>query len=261
VTGLLDDRVAVISGVGPGMGRDIALLLARHGADVVLGARSAERVEAVAAEVEALGRRAVPVRLDITDAGSCDAAAATASAELGGIDVLVNNAFHDGDFSRFEQADLESWRSTMEVNLWGTLRMTQAVVPAMKERGGGRVVMVNTMSVRRIQPRFGAYAASKGALETATKTLAVELGRHGIRVNGIHPGYIWGDSVEAYFAHQAERRGVSPEDVYREVADETCLKYLPTSEEIAGSVLFFASDLSRPVTGQSLGVNAGHWLW
>jgi NAD(P)-dependent dehydrogenase (short-subunit alcohol dehydrogenase family) len=148
----------------------------------------------------------------------------------------------------------------MEVNLWGALRMTQAVVPAMRDRGDGRVVMINTMSVRRIRPRFGAYAASKGALETATKTLAAELGPHGIRVNGIHPGYIWGESVQAYFAHQAQRRATSPDDVYREVADETCLGYLPTAAEVAGSVLFFASDLSRPVTGQSLGVNAGHFL-
>jgi NAD(P)-dependent dehydrogenase (short-subunit alcohol dehydrogenase family) len=261
VTGMLEGKVALISGVGPGMGRDIALLFARHGADLVLGARRADGVEAIAAEVEALGRRAVRVRLDITDPASCEDAAAAAVDALGGIDVLVNNAFHDGDFARFEEADLDSWRATMEVNLWGTLRMTQAVVPSMKERGGGRVVMINTMSVRRIQARFGAYAASKGALETATKTLAVELGRHGIRVNGIHPGYIWGPSVEAYFAHLAERRGVSPEEVYREVAAETCLEYIPSSEEIAGSVLFFASDLSTPVTGQSLGVNAGHWLW
>lgn len=261
MTGLLEGRAAIVSGVGPGLGRDVALALAGQGADVVLGARSVERVEAVAAEVEALGRRAVAARLDITEPESCDAAAAACVDAFGRLDVLVNNAFHDGDFARFEEADLDSWRRTMEVNLWGTLRMTQAAVPAMREAGDGRVVMVNTMSVRRIQPRFGAYAASKGALETATKTLALELGRHGIRVNGIHPGYIWGDSVEAYFAHLAERRGTTPDEVYREVADETCLKYLPTSEEIAGSVLFFASDLSRPVTGQSLGVNAGHWLY
>ena len=261
MTGLLDGKVAIVSGVGPGMGRDIALLFARNGADVVLGARSADKVDAVAKEVEALGRKAVRVRLDITDPDSCDAAAAAATEELGRIDVLVNNAFHDGDWTRFEDADLDNWRQTMEVNLWGTLRMTQAVVPAMKEQGEGRVVMINTMSVRRIQSKFGAYAASKGALETATKTLAVELGRFGIRVNGIHPGYIWGDSVEMFFEHLAKQRGITPEEVYKEVADETCLKYLPHSEEIAGSVLFFASDLSKPVTGQSLNVNAGHWLF
>ena len=185
---------------------------------------------------------------------------AAAVERFGRLDVLVNNAFDDGDFSKFEKADLDSWRRTMDTNLFGTLQLTQAVVAPMKEQHDGRIVMINTMSTHRIRPRFGAYAASKAALATATKTLAMELGGYGIRVNGIHPGYIWGDSVEQYFAYQAQQRGVSPQDVYDEVAGETALGYIPTSEEIAGSVLFFASDLSKPVTGQALAVNAGHWF-
>lgn len=257
---LLEGKVALVSGVGPGMGRDIALRLAGEGADVVLGARTVERCEAVAEEVRATGRRAVPVALDITDAASCEAAASAAVAELGGLDILVNNAFRDGNHRSFEDSSLDEWKATMDVNLWGTLQMTKAAVPAMVERGEGRVVMVNSMSTHRIQPRYGSYATSKGALETATRALAVELGVHGIRVNGVFPGYIWADSVKQYFDYQASKRGISGEEVYREVAAETALRYLPTSWEIAGSVLFFASDLSRPVTGQSLGVNAGHHI-
>jgi NAD(P)-dependent dehydrogenase (short-subunit alcohol dehydrogenase family) len=257
---LLIDKVAIISGVGPGLGRDIALLFAEHGAAVVVGARTLERCHAVAEEVRAAGGRAEPVHLDITDPVSCEAAVATASDAFGGLDVLVNNAFRGGSHRHFEDSPLDEWRATMDVNLWGTLQMTKAAVPALVERGEGRVVMVNSMSAHRLQPRYGAYATSKGALETATRSLALELGEHGIRVNGVFPGYIWADTVEQYFAHQASQRGVSPEEVYREVADETALRYLPTSREIAGSVLFFASDLSRPVTGQSLGVDAGHWI-
>jgi len=257
---LLEGKVALVSGVGPGMGRDISLAFAREGAAVVLGARTTERVEAVAAEVEALGGRALPVRLDITDRASCDGAVTAAGDAFGTIDILVNNAFDDGDFTRFADADLAAWRRTVDVNLFGTLELTQAVVPVMKEHGGGRIVMINSMSAVRIRERFGAYAVSKAALATATKSLALELGRFGIRVNGVHPGYIWGDSVEQYFAYQAARRGVTPQDVYDEVAGETALGYLPPSSEIAGSVVFFASDLSTPVTGQSLGVNAGHWF-
>jgi NAD(P)-dependent dehydrogenase (short-subunit alcohol dehydrogenase family) len=116
------------------------------------------------------------------------------------------------------------------------------------------------MSAVRIRPRFGAYTASKAALAAATKILAAELGEHGIRVNGVHPGYIWGDSVEAYFEHLARRKGITAEEQYREVAGETALGYLPPSNEIAQAVLFFASDMSRPVTGQALGVNAGQWF-
>ncbi len=257
---LLEGKVAIVSGIGPGMGRDISLLLAEHGADLVLGARRTDKSEEVAEEVRALGRRAEVVRLDITEAESCGAAVAVATDRLGGLDILVNNAFQDGNRKAFLDAPLDEWRQTMDVNFWGTLQMTRAAAPAMIERGGGRIVMVNTMSAHRIEPSYGAYAASKGALETATKTLATELGQHGIRVNGIHPGYIWGDSVEWYFGYLGKQRGISGEEVYREVADETSLKYLPHSSEIAGSVLFFASDLSKPVTGQSLDVNCGHWM-
>jgi NAD(P)-dependent dehydrogenase (short-subunit alcohol dehydrogenase family) len=81
-----------------------------------------------------------------------------------------------------------------------------------------------------------------------------------VRVNGVHPGYIWGDSVEAYFEHLARRKGISPEEQYREVASETALGYLPPSAEIAEAVVFLASDMSKPITGQALGVNAGQWF-
>jgi NAD(P)-dependent dehydrogenase (short-subunit alcohol dehydrogenase family) len=257
---LLDGKIAIVSGVGPGMGRDISLLLAENGADVLLGARSSERCEEVATEVRALGRKAEVARVDVTDDASCTAAAQQCLDAFGRIDILVNNAFQDGNHRTFEASELDEWKATMDVNLWGTLQMTRAVIPAMKEQGDGRIVMINSMSAHRIQARYGAYTASKVALESATKTLAIELGAHGIRVNGVHPGYIWGDSVRMYFEYQASKRGITADDVYREVADQTCLKYLPDSAEIAGSVLFFASDLSKPVTGQSLGVNAGHWL-
>ena len=257
---MLEGRVALVSGIGPGMGRDVSLLLARHGADVVLGARRIETSEAVAEEIRALGRRAEVVALDITDAEACGAAVARATDGLGGLDILVNNAFHDGNRKRFMDAPLEEWRVTMEVNLWGTLQMTRAAVPAMAARGGGSIVMINSMSTHRLERTYGAYAASKGALETATKTLALELGADGIRVNGVFPGYIWGDSVEWYFDYLGKKRGISGDEVYDEVAGETALGYLPHSSAIAGSVLFFASDLSKPVTGQSLDVNCGHWM-
>jgi NAD(P)-dependent dehydrogenase (short-subunit alcohol dehydrogenase family) len=116
------------------------------------------------------------------------------------------------------------------------------------------------MSAVRMRPRFGAYTASKAALAAATKILAVELGAQGIRVNGIHPGYIWGESVAMYFEHLARQKGITADEQYAEVASETALGYLPPSSEIAEAVVFFASDMSRPITGQALGVNAGHWL-
>lgn len=257
---LLEGKVAVVSGVGPGMGRDVALAFAREGADVVLGGRTSAKLAEVAAEVEATGRRAVTAVCDVTDPEACRSLAGQASAELGGVDILLNNAFHGGRSGPVLDADLGTWHRTMEVNLFGAVHMTRAVVPLMEARGEGRIIMVNTMSTERIQAGFGAYAASKSALQSVTRTLARELGPMGIRVNGIHPGYIWGDSVERYFRHLAEGRGITAEEVYDEVAAETCLGYLPDASEVAGAAVFFASDLARAVTGQSLGVNAGHWF-
>jgi NAD(P)-dependent dehydrogenase (short-subunit alcohol dehydrogenase family) len=254
---LLEGKVAVVSGLGPGMGRDISLALAREGADVVMCARSEDRMEAVAEEVKDLGRQAVTVRCDITDADDCAGVAEAAKQELGHVEILVNNAFHQGDFSLFESANLDDWRVTFDVNFFGSLQLTQALLPLLKESGDGRVVMINTQSVQIVEPLYGAYGASKGALATATQTLARELGQYGIRVNGIHPGYIWGSSVEWYLNHLAEQNGTSFDEEY---ADQTCLGYITPSAEIAGSVVFFASELSRPVTGQALAVNSGHYL-
>ena len=197
---------------------------------------------------------------DITSADDCAALVDRVRTEFGRLDILVNNAFSDGDHKLFMDTDLDSWRATMDVNFFGTLQLTKAAVPLLTEQDDSRVIMINTMSTQRIDAAMGGYAASKAALANATKTLAVELGRDGVRVNGVHPGYIWGRSVEWYFNQMAEERGITFQEVYDEIAGTTCLGYLPSSEEIAGAVLFFASPLSKPITGQYLSVNAGHFL-
>jgi NAD(P)-dependent dehydrogenase (short-subunit alcohol dehydrogenase family) len=257
---LLAERVGIVSGVGPGVGREVALAFAREGADVVLAARTPAALETVAAEVRALGRRAVCVPTDIATPEDCRRLAETARAELGRIDVLVNNAFVMGRYDPVESADFADWRRVMDVNLFGSLQLTQAVVPHMKARGGGSVVMVNSMSVRIVEARFGAYAASKGALLTAAQTLAQELGPSGIRVNSVVPGYIWSDKLAGYFRQLAQQRGTTFEAVKDEIASRTALHHIPDSAEIADAVLFFASDLSRAITGQALDVNGGQYF-
>jgi len=257
---LLEHRVAIVSGIGPGMGRDVSLALAREGADLVLAARTEASLEAVAAEVRALGRRALTVATDIARAEDCKRLADTAQGKLGAIDVLVNNAFLSAPYDLFENAKLDDWRRIFDVNVFGSLALSQAVVPHMKARGGGSIVMVNSMSMRIVEPRFGGYAASKGALMIAAQSLAKELGAYKIRVNSVVPGYIWGPALEGYFQSLAKQRGITPKEVYDEIAARTALGHLPTSAEIADAVVFFASDLSRAVTGQALDVNAGHYF-
>jgi NAD(P)-dependent dehydrogenase (short-subunit alcohol dehydrogenase family) len=256
---LLEGRVAIVSGIGPGMGRSIALALAREGADVVLAARTAAALETLASEVEALGRRALGVPTDVARVEDCRRLAEAARAEFGRIDVLVNNAFRSAPYARVENASMDDWRQIFDVNLFGSIQLSQAVVPAMKGRGGS-IIMINSMSMRVIEPNFGGYAASKAALMTAMQTMAKELGTDAIRVNAVVPGYIWGAALEGYFRQLATREGRTPEAVYAEIAGRTALGRIPDSDEIAGAVVFFASDLSRAITGQALDVNAGHYF-
>jgi len=257
---LLQDRVAIVSGIGPGLGRDASLALAREGARLALAARTPAKLEGVAKEVEALGGRAISVPTDITRREDCARLVERTLEAFGRVDVLVNNAFHPGRFAPIADDDLTRWREPFEVNTLGSLQLTQAALPAMKRQGAGSIVMINSMVIRDVIPAMASYAASKAALMAATLGLARELGPHGIRVNAVVPGYIWGASLEGWFRHQAKQRGVDPRVVYDEVAKGIALGRIPTSEEIAGAVVFFASDLSRVVTGQALDVNGGHVL-
>jgi NAD(P)-dependent dehydrogenase (short-subunit alcohol dehydrogenase family) len=242
------------------MGRDISLALAREGADLVIGARREEHLRPVAEEIEGLGRRAVWKTCDIKDAEQCAALVQAGVDAFGRIDILVNNAFRNGRTESFEAVDLDDWRKTMDTNFFGTLQLTKAALPWLKEAGSGRVIMINSTSSQLVEENMGGYAGSKGALATVTQTLARELGRYGIRVNGIHPGYIWGPNVEWYFNHLAEERGVDPKVVYDETAEQSALKYIAPSAEIAGTVVFLASDLSLPITGQSINASNGQWM-
>jgi NAD(P)-dependent dehydrogenase (short-subunit alcohol dehydrogenase family) len=255
---LLKDRVVIVSGIGPGMGREIALACAREGADVVLAARTQAAIDEVADAVRAKGRRALGVQTDIAKPENCQRLADAAQAEFGRIDVLVNNAFQNRPTGPFADADLADWRKIYDVNVFGALQLTQAVVRHMRARKSGSIVFINTMSMRIIEPHVGGYASSKGAVMTAAQTLARELGADGIRVNSVVPGYIWSDKMEGYFHYLAKAEGRTYDQVHADITSRTALRHIPDSAEIADTVVFFASDLSRVVTGQALDVNGGH---
>ncbi|MGP8059165.1 MAG: SDR family oxidoreductase [Acidimicrobiales bacterium] len=257
---LLAGRVCVVSGVGPGLGRQAAVGLAAHGADVVLAARRQATLDAVAAEIISAGGRAIGVATDISDAGQCERLMAAAAGEFGGVDVLVNNAFRFDAFQSFEDVDLAKWRKIVDTNVFGSLQMTKAALPAMRARGGGSVVMVASMVARKPQPVQGGYTISKGALLTATRVLAYELGGAGIRVNAVVPGWMWGPSVEIYVQMTSEGRGVSREAVIEELVERIPLGRVPTDEEVAGTVVYLASDLSAAVTGQAIDANGGEYF-
>jgi len=257
---LLKDKVVIVSGVGPGLGQELAYASAREGACVVLAARTQSFLEQVAEQISNDGGRTLVVPTDITDRAQCEALVAAAVEKFGRVDALMNSAFTPGRFALFEQSDLEDWRKTLDVNLIGSLQLTQAVVPRMKEQGGGSIVMVNSMVQKKPLEFQGGYATSKGALSTATKMLAKELGRYQIRVNSVYMGWMWGPPVEGFVNGAAKAQGVSPDEVIAGITEHIPLGIIPDDADCANAAIFFASDLSRVITGAGLDVNGGEFM-
>ncbi|GAA2053391.1 SDR family oxidoreductase [Catenulispora yoronensis] len=256
--GLLKDKVVLISGVGPGLGREIAVRAATAGADVVLAARTETTLKTVAAEVEATGRRALAVPTDITDDTARRALADLAVEAFGRLDVLVANAFAVPAMTDLTTLDLDALRTALETDVFATLRLVQLLAPALADHHGS-IVMISSGVVHHSRPNFGAYKMSKSALRSLGSSLATELGPRGVRVNTVVPNYIWTDALKGWFQYQATERGVPLEQIYAETAADFDLRRLPEPGEVANAALFLASDLAGAITGQSLNVDAGEF--
>lgn len=259
---LLKNKVVVINGVGPGMGQALAKIAAQEGAKVVLGARNRDFLDSVRAEIEAEGGQALVAPCDVTDADQCRRLAQAAADTFGGrIHGLVNSAYYHGDWSVIENADPADMAKAFDVNCLGALRLTRACIPYLKD--GGAVVNVSTMAtVRPFGGDYGmemGYAVAKGALNTLTKYMATDLGRHGIRVNLCRMGWIHGAPVEGHIQSQVDA-GQSREDVVAGITRDIPIGLIPPEDDCARAVLMMISDFTRVVTGASLDVNGGHWM-
>ncbi len=255
---LLEGKVIVISGVGPGLGQALAKLAATEGAKVALGARNGAYLEEVAEAVKKAGGEAVLRSTDVTNADQCKALAQAAAQEFGRIDGLVNSAYSHGDWATCDVADPEAWRDVYDVNCVGALRMAQAVLPAMKSAGGA-IVNVSTMSTVNPFPGESAYAAGKGGLNAMTRHMAQDFGRFNIRVNAVRLGWIHGAPVRAYIDMQASG-GRRRDEVVGEITERIPLGVIPPEDDCAKSVLFFVSDYAKVVSGASLDVNGGQYM-
>ncbi|MFF5312874.1 SDR family oxidoreductase [Streptomyces massasporeus] len=258
---LLAGKTVVVSGVGAGLGRQVAAAVVRDGGRAVLGARTEASLAKTAAEIDPGGACAAYRATDIRDEAQCEALAGVARERFGGIDAVVHVAALDGYFGGLEDADFASWRSVLDVNLLGTLRMTRACLPSLKEAGGS-VVFIGTQSAVAApsQVRQAAYAASKGALTSAMYSLARELGPYRIRVNTVLPGWMWGPPVRAYVQFAAQSEGVEEATVLERLTERMALPELATDADVADAAVFLASDRARSITGQSLLVNAGELM-
>ncbi|MFJ4715097.1 SDR family oxidoreductase [Streptomyces sp. NPDC088785] len=259
--GPLTGKTVIVSGVGAGLGHQVAAAVLRDGGNAVLGARTEANLAKAAAELDPAGARTAYRATDITDEEQCAALAGLARERFGGVDAVVHVAAWDSCFGGLEDADFETWRGVLDVNLLGTLRMTRACLPALKERGGS-VVIIGTQSAvaAPTQVRQAAYAASKGALTSAMYSLARELGPHRIRVNTVLPGWMWGPPVQAFVQFTAHTEKVPEDEVLGRLTARMALPELATDGDVADAAVFFASDRARAITGQQLLVNAGELM-
>jgi NAD(P)-dependent dehydrogenase (short-subunit alcohol dehydrogenase family) len=258
---ILAGKTILVCGVGTGLGSEVARLALRDGANVMLAARTESTLEQVAGGLDPSGERVAWRGTDITDAGQCRATARAAEERFGGLDALVQVAALDTVFGPFRQASAEDLRRVFEVNVVGTAQIVQAVVPHLVKRGGGSVVLVGSQSsfLPAAFPQ-AAYGSSKGALISAMRYMAVDLGPDRIRVNTVVPTWMWGPPVELYVEMTAKQRGISREQVIEEITGRMAIPEIPADEDVAEAVVFLCSDRARMITGQSLLVNCGEFM-
>src|SRR5215211_4942810 len=256
----LTDHVAVVTGAGGGIGKGIALRLADHGADIAVLDIDDERVQQAVADIQRRGRRALGLPVDVMETGAVTEAIGRADGEFGRIDILVNNA---GGVAarRFVDQSERSWRRHIDINLVSMLAATSAAVAAMIRGGrGGSIVNVASIEATRAAPMFAVYAACKAGMLSFTRSMAVELGEHGIRVNAICPDWTRTPGNSGY------RTGAVPETLPpRDPAlTDSLSKYIPLQREgdvsECGDVAaFLCSSMASYVTGAAIPVDGGTW--
>lgn len=245
----LEEKVAVVTGGGQGLGRAITLALARAGAKAVVADMNPDTAESVAAEVADAGGEALAVQVDVAAEGSVAALRERALGRFGRVDVLAANA---GLYPRSMVVDMpeEEWDRVLDVNVGGQFLCARAFVPAMKQQGSGRIICTASSIAYKGQPGHAHYAASKAATLGLVRGLARELAPHGITVNAVAPGT----------ANTAMPRQHRSEESMQERGARVPLGRIAEPEDIANTVAFLASDAAAYITGQTLVVNGGDFM-
>ena len=244
----LTGKTALITGASRGIGKSIALGYADAGADVALASRDTAALEQVRAEIESRGRRAIVLATDVMNQESISAMALAAIDQLGSIDILVNNAGGSSYMGPFTSLRFSGWAKTMALNVESIVHACQAVGPHMLERGSGSIINVASVAALVATPELAPYGASKAAVLSLTKTLSVEWGQSGVRVNALCPGWTRTDlNVDLW----------SDEQISAAMMERVPLGRWADAEEMVGPALFLASNASSYMTGQALVVDGG----
>ena len=252
----LAGKRAIVTGASRGIGRAVALALARAGANVAVTARTREDIERLAQEIEALGRRALAMPCDVTEPEQVTRMAAAFIDGLGGVDILVNNAGASGSHTFVDHPD-ELWQRMLAINLTGVYYVTRALVPRMIEQRSGRIITVASVAARAGGRYIAAYTASKHGVLGLTRALAAELVEYGITANAICPGYVDSPMTDANVAFMAARTGHSPDEIRRQLEQRNPQHRLIDPEEVANVAVFLALDASKGINGQAINVDGG----
>lgn len=254
---MLRGKTVLVTGVGVGLGRECAAAALREGANVVAAARRPDELAKVAAELDPSGERVAHHPTDITDPESCEALVESARARFGAVDALIQVAAFEHAWGGLHDLRLDDWRTAFETNVLGALTVLRPAARAMKEAGGGSVVFIGSQAMFKPALPQAGYGASKGALLSTVYYLAEELGPDNIRCNMVVPSWMWGPNVELYVTMTARQQGRTEDEVLEEMVAAFPLRRMTEDGEVADVAVFFASDLAKAVTGQSLLVNAG----
>lgn len=252
----LAGKRALVTGGGRGIGRAVALDLARAGAAVAVASRTEAERQAVRAEVEALGARAAAVPCDVSKVEDVREMFRLARAALGGIDILVNGAGVAPSAPLVKTPD-DMWHQALETNLSGAFYCLREALPEMMERGWGRAINVASIAGKTGNPYIAAYSASKHGLLGLTKVAALEVAEHGVTVNAVCPGYVDTPMTDAGIARMVEKTGRPADEIRRRIEQMSPQKRMVTSEEVSALVLFLCGDAARGITGQALSVDGG----
>lgn len=254
----LEGRVALVTGGSQGIGREIAFLLAREGADLVIAARRTEVLERTAVEIRELGRRVVAVAADVATPEGPAAIADAALDAFGRVDVVVNNA-GKGHNKSIEALTDDDWYASIDLNLMSAVRMCRAVVPQMRGRGWGRVVNVSTRVALEPDPYFAAYGAAKAGLINFSKNLANAYSCEGVLTNCIVPGLIRSEAIDQAAQKSATETGLSVEEVMARTLNKRPIPAgrLGEPSDVAGLVALLCSDYGSWITGACFTVDGG----
>jgi 3-hydroxybutyrate dehydrogenase len=253
----LDNRLALITGGGRGIGRAIALAFASEGASVVVAARSLDQIEAVANEVRASGAIAAAIACDVADAASVQGMFSQIRDQFGrGPDILVNNA-GIAESATVDKTSDELWQRHIGVNLSGTFFCTRAVVPEMMAGGWGRIINIASIAGKTGAPYIAAYSASKHGVLGLTRSVALEVASKGVTVNAICPGYVDTEMTSRGIENITAKTGKSADDALAALKRMSPQNRLVTSEEVAALALLLASEDGRGINGQAINVDGG----